>query len=228
MQNYGPKCNFKKKKVKVGNFDGYPLFTQFIQERFKSIDILQNFQTVEQCSLEYLPERGSSIDPHIDDCWIWGERIPTLNLLSDSTLTLLKFEGPPSKYNLEDSFNYPRLFNEDNTLKSEQQLLRDYEILKSTESQISEDIFSENDKPQIIRIPMPRRSLLVFYGDPRYNWEHGIIREDIKERRVCITYRELTLPYLKYGPYNEVGQEILQAGKLFWNHKDRYEENNYN
>ena len=30
---------------------------------------------MEQCSIEYRPETGARIDPHIDDCWVWGERI---------------------------------------------------------------------------------------------------------------------------------------------------------
>ena len=34
-----------------------------------------------------MPERGSSIDPHFDDFWVWGERLVTLNLLSGSILT---------------------------------------------------------------------------------------------------------------------------------------------
>lgn len=48
--------------------------------------ILSDFQPVEQCHLEYTPERGSSIDPHFDDFWLWGERLVTLNLLSDTVL----------------------------------------------------------------------------------------------------------------------------------------------
>ncbi|KAK9744543.1 Nucleoside diphosphate kinase [Popillia japonica] len=57
-----------------------------INEKFSSVKILQDFQTIEQCSLEYDPTRGASIDPHIDDCWVWGERIVTVNLLADSIL----------------------------------------------------------------------------------------------------------------------------------------------
>lgn len=40
--------------------------------------------------MEYLNERGSSIDFHIDDTWIWGERLISLNLLESSVMTLLK------------------------------------------------------------------------------------------------------------------------------------------
>ena len=49
--------------------------------------ILQDFEPVEMCNLEYAMERGSHIDPHMDDAWLWGERLVTLNLLSDCILT---------------------------------------------------------------------------------------------------------------------------------------------
>ena len=50
------------------------------------------FRAVEQCSIEYRPETGASIEPHIDDCWIWGERIVQLNCLSETTLTLTPYQ----------------------------------------------------------------------------------------------------------------------------------------
>ena len=65
--------------------------------RFDAVDVLRGFETVEQCSLDYRPEKGASIDPHVDDCWIWGERIPTVNLLSHSVLTLTLYRGRPDR-----------------------------------------------------------------------------------------------------------------------------------
>ena len=62
---------------------------------------MKTFQTVEQCSLEYDPKRGASIDPHIDDCWIWGERIVTVNVLGDSVLTMTPYRGTIDRYNLD-------------------------------------------------------------------------------------------------------------------------------
>lgn len=43
---------------------------------------------MEVCHLEYSREKGSSIDPHIDDNWLWGERLVTLSLCSASVLSL--------------------------------------------------------------------------------------------------------------------------------------------
>eukprot|EP01066_Platyproteum_vivax_P017942 Platyproteum_vivax@DN7459_c0_g1_i10.p1 len=43
--------------------------------------------------MEYTPERGSAIDPHFDDFWLWGERLLTLNLLTNTTLTFSTNDG---------------------------------------------------------------------------------------------------------------------------------------
>lgn len=99
-QNFGPKTNFKKQKVVPGNFDGFPEFSKFLQDRFDTVDVLKDYGVIEQCSLEYDPDKGASIDPHIDDCWIWGERIVTVNCLSDSMLTMTPYLGNRMRYNL--------------------------------------------------------------------------------------------------------------------------------
>ena len=38
---------------------------------------------------------GSAIDPHHDDWWLWGDRLVTLNLVSDTVLTFTD-DGQPS------------------------------------------------------------------------------------------------------------------------------------
>lgn len=87
-QDFGPKVNFKKRKVKYLEFKGIPEFSHMVASRMQKLELLKEFSPVEVCNLEYVPERGSSIDPHVDDTWIWGNRLVTLNLLSDTTLTL--------------------------------------------------------------------------------------------------------------------------------------------
>ena len=77
------------------------------------VPLLKGYQTVEQCSIEYRPETGAGIDPHIDDCWVWGERIVQLNMGSDSVLTLFPYcddrHGDRTKYNLPDVPTFPRV-----------------------------------------------------------------------------------------------------------------------
>ena len=95
-QDFGPKVNFKKKKIKVGDFNGLPAYSKFIVERMNLQALLKYFLPVELCNLEYTPERGSSIDPHIDDTWLWGEHLVTVNLLSRTLLTLTEDRVPSS------------------------------------------------------------------------------------------------------------------------------------
>ena len=88
FQDYGPKVNFKKKKLNLAGFSGLPAFSKFMVERLQQHLSLKDFIPVELCNLEYIPERGSAIDPHFDDFWLWGERLVTVNLLSDAVLTM--------------------------------------------------------------------------------------------------------------------------------------------
>lgn len=87
-QDFGPKVNFKKKKVKIATFSGFPAVIKFLLEKFNQLRELRDFKPVELCNLEYVPERGSAIDPHLDDAWLWGERLVTINLSSGTFLTL--------------------------------------------------------------------------------------------------------------------------------------------
>ncbi|KYK68389.1 hypothetical protein TGPRC2_246140 [Toxoplasma gondii TgCatPRC2] len=54
-------------------------------------ELLANFQPVELCLLEYVPDRGSHIEEHFDDFWLWGPRLVTFNLASS---TILSFVSP--------------------------------------------------------------------------------------------------------------------------------------
>lgn len=197
-QNFGPKTNFKKQKLALGSFNGFPEFSKFIQDKFKNVPLLESFQTIEQCSLEYDPKKGASIDPHIDDCWIWGERVVTVNCLTDSVLTLNLYSGDNVKYNLNCVDRYS------------DKLLKQFEKLKNLEQ------FCD----VVIRVPMPRLSLIVMYGPPRYQWLHCVLREDIKERRVCVAYREFTPTYLPDGDDFVKGNPVLNISQNFWNHND--------
>ncbi|KAL1516545.1 hypothetical protein ABEB36_000451 [Hypothenemus hampei] len=187
-QNFGPKCNFKQRKLRLGDFNGFPEFTKVVQEKFKTLAILENFQTIEQCSLEYDPFRGASIEPHVDDCWIWGERIVTVNLLSDSVLTLTP-NRHPNRYNLDLVPTYPKVIQSDGV---------------------------DEIRNGIILVPMPNKSLIVMYGRARYDYEHRILRDDIQKRRVCLAYREFTPMYLSGGESEEEGKIVTKKALQFF------------
>lgn len=68
----------------------------------------------------------------------------------------------------------------------------------------------------LIKVPMPNRSLIVMYGPPRYQFEHSVLRLDVKSRRVCIAYREFTPMYLKNGEQFGKAEPILHTAQSFW------------
>lgn len=207
-QNYGPRTNFKKRKAKLGKFCGFPASTQFIQDRFSTEPLLEGYRTVEQCSIEYAPEKGSSIEPHIDDCWVWGERIVQLNLISSTFLTLIPYKGEASKYNLKDVATYPRIIEDDIVVHNPFCNKLGQRPYTPQDNIHLEDV--------VVKIPLPPRSLLIMYGASRYEWEHCVLREDICSRRAIIAYRELTPSYLPQGDLQDVGREILAEADKFW------------
>ena len=75
--------------MRIGSYTGLPSFvSRSLQDKFADVH-LGDFYPVEVCNLEYTRERGSGIDPHVDDTWIWGQRLVTLNLLSHSCVSFL-------------------------------------------------------------------------------------------------------------------------------------------
>jgi len=212
-QNYGPKANFKKRKVKLGSFQGFPFCTKFIQDRFQSvIPSLRDYRPVEQSYIEYRASTGARIDAHVDDCWIWGERIVQVNLMSDSILTFLPLNGDPYRYNLADVSTYPKIMDE---MSGQIQFNPFQPGIPKIDN--NKPFLVENcDLKRVIRVPLPRRSLLLLYGNPRYNWEHCILRRDITSRRIVIAYRELTPTFLPNGPQEDMGRQILAKAQCFF------------
>lgn len=170
LQDFGPKVNFKKKKVRIGGFTGLPLLSQQLILRMQQDTSLASFQPVEQCNLDYHPQRGSAIDPHLDDSWLWGERLVTINMLSNATLTMSLEQGLP-------------------------------ELGLPEEVQVA--------------IRLPCRSLVVLYGEARHRWKHAIHRQDVHERRVCSTYRELSAEFLPGGQQAQLGAQLLDVAFSF-------------
>uniref|UniRef100_A0A1I8HKB5 LYR motif-containing protein 9 n=1 Tax=Macrostomum lignano TaxID=282301 RepID=A0A1I8HKB5_9PLAT len=70
-----------------------PPYWSALLPRLLALPGLADFQPVELCNLDYQPELGAHIDPHIDDTWLWGDRLVTLNLCSDTSLTLSQSAG---------------------------------------------------------------------------------------------------------------------------------------
>lgn len=45
--------------------------------------------------------------------------------------------------------------------------------------------------PDIVRVPLPARSLALLYGPARFEWQHAILPEDVRGVRTSITLRTL-------------------------------------
>jgi len=194
-QNFGPKTNFKRKKISGKSFEGFPSFSNKFQQKLRTVPLLSDFITIEQCAIEYRPETGACIDPHIDDCWVWGERVISISLLSPSYLTMTKYTGTAQKYNL------------------------DYHFCNNGEMEVPSKTLLRESAPSfpIVRIPMPTRSLLVLYGPARYAWEHCVLRKDISSRRICMAYREFTPEYLPAGSqYESQGEDVIKRAEQFF------------
>ncbi|XP_055462589.1 alpha-ketoglutarate-dependent dioxygenase alkB homolog 4 isoform X1 [Psammomys obesus] len=191
-QDYGPKVNFRKQKLRMAGFQGLPRFSQKVVQRMGLYPGLEDFQPVEQCNLDYSPERGSAIDPHLDDAWLWGERLVTLNLLS-ATVVSMASEAPGSLLLSSDPSVGPDT--------SEGNIMTPSRTVSCQEVEVA--------------ISVPCRSLLMLTGPARHQWTHAIHRRHIKARRVCITFRELSGAFLPGGQQEEVGQELLRAALSF-------------
>ncbi|XP_007486040.1 alpha-ketoglutarate-dependent dioxygenase alkB homolog 4 [Monodelphis domestica] len=199
-QDYGPKVNFRKQKLKTGGFDGLPSFSREIVHRMGQHPVLERFLPVEQCNLDYHPERGSAIDPHLDDSWLWGERLVSLNLLSPTVLSMSR-----------DS-------NERLQLLSVAQQGTRNSPPNDPVPRDPEDTGSRRSVPcdQVeVAIHLPARSLLVLFGAARYQWKHAIHRQHIESHRICATFRELSAEFCPGGKQGELGQELLEIALSF-------------
>ncbi|XP_076813259.1 alpha-ketoglutarate-dependent dioxygenase alkB homolog 4-like [Clavelina lepadiformis] len=200
-QDYGPKVNFKKQRVKFSTFDGLPSYIVPVIDRFENYEELHGFKPAEQCNLEYVPERGSQIDPHFDDSWLWGERLVTLNLLSDTCLCMTT--------DLDSLITLQDLTSAISELKDKKTFLQLYsDLLHCSQQTISL-------KDVVVRIPLKRRSVIVLHGNARFKWMHGIQREDITSRRLCCTFRELSPLFIAGGKQSDIGQELLKIAASF-------------
>ncbi|GFT85418.1 alpha-ketoglutarate-dependent dioxygenase alkB homolog 4 [Nephila pilipes] len=229
-QDFGPKVNFKKKKAKIGSFKGLPCFSKMILQRFIQCEELSDFFPVELCHLDYSPDRGSAIDPHIDDFWIWGERLVTINLASPTVLTLTpaNMENCSCPKECENTFN-DIIFKKD-FICEHKEFIDSYkaDLIAQNHSMGIEknlEIYREmcsvyrrisNETKVEVKVELPSRSLLILAGCGRYNWFHAIKREDILSRRLAMTFRELAENFMKSEDEKQLGNELLLLGRTFY------------
>lgn len=105
-QDYGPKINYKKRKVKSINLN-QEIIPEYIKTYISNNlfnlkpDILSNYYIAGVGNLFYPKNQGAHIDPHIDDSWVWGRRIIGVNLLSETIMTFsIYVESTSSLYEI--------------------------------------------------------------------------------------------------------------------------------
>ncbi|XP_033924662.1 alpha-ketoglutarate-dependent dioxygenase alkB homolog 4 [Melopsittacus undulatus] len=209
-QDYGPKVNFKKQRLKAGSFTGLPSFSKKIVAQMEACSVLGGFLPVEQCNLDYMPERGSAIDPHFDDWWLWGERLVSLNLLSETVLSMscdsedsIPLIPTSSKANGE--LNPPGSFPQTPHCQNPGE--------EGPDCALSPWLVPSREVT--VAVPLPRRCLVVLYGEARYRWKHAIHRRHIQRRRICVTFRELSEEFRAGGKHEELGKELLGIALSF-------------
>ncbi|XP_069471071.1 alpha-ketoglutarate-dependent dioxygenase alkB homolog 4 isoform X2 [Ambystoma mexicanum] len=220
-QDYGPNVNFKKQKVKVGRFSGLPSFSRDIVRRMNEHAALQGFQPVEQCNLDYNPQRGSAIDPHFDDWWLWGERLVTLNLLAETLLTmscdskdqLQLFTTSKQDHSTMDTSAVSQVCKRANLIQREARPETNISNIPNSSPDPLTRFVSSSEVHVAIRLP--RRSLIILAGDARFKWKHAIYREHIEHRRICCTFRELSAEFGIGGKEEKLGKELLGIALSF-------------
>ena len=202
----------------------------------RASDVLGDFEPVELCNLEYLPQRGAAIVAHKDDTWLWGERLVTVNLLSDTVYTMTLDCQERAANQTDDAARCSRVSHFDNgdtcglTINSESSvaLTRDRKAEvdsahSDTENRAADSESSINDVSDIdvdlsqvaVEIELPARSLIVLYGAARHRWLHAIRSQHVTRRRIGVTLRELSAEFRHGGASAHVGAELLQKASSF-------------
>ena len=106
-QEYGPRVNFKAQTVRLDEAEepGAARAAPLLQLVLSALQRcgsgapatasgpLAGFEPAEVSVLEYDPARGAAIEPHVDDAWVWGERIAGLSLAADAVMTFSERSG---------------------------------------------------------------------------------------------------------------------------------------
>merc|ERR1719221_1781711 len=88
-QDFGPRANFKRQRLKIPiEWRGLPRYAhQLLTRLCTECQGLKNFEVAEYLALEYSAARSANHAFHIDDTWLWGERIIGVSLRSSTVIT---------------------------------------------------------------------------------------------------------------------------------------------
>lgn len=174
-QDFGVKVNYKKKKIK-SDYETivFPSYKNFIEKRVENLynisnlEVLKNYKLHEIGNLHYNEQRGSHIEAHIDDGWIWGNRILGVNLLSDTVMT----------------------FSKEVELEKNSQIIK----IEKLDKELSVNTINTNTIKSQFKIELNfsilKNQVYIFSNTSRYDWKHEVKAQNIKSERIVITCRE--------------------------------------
>ena len=67
----------------------------------------------------------------------------------------------------------------------------------------------------VVKVCLPRRSVVVVSGVARHVWKHAIWRDDVKARRVAMTFRELSPEFCVGGNNEEAGNNLVKIASSY-------------
>lgn len=232
-QDFGPKVNFKKQRVKTDAFQGFPSYMDIVMGSFSSLpeESMRDFNPIELCNLKYSPERGSCIDPHFDDFWLWGERLVTLNLQGATVLTFSRAQDFSDLTQTNISSVTELTKNNENYALTTDNICRlsrthscaGLEQLGATEcvrkKDKKENITNDEVRAKagdVVHVALPRRSVVLVADEARFQWHHSVLREHVSETRLAMTVRELSEAFR--DPTREyefsLGRELTAKAKI--------------
>jgi len=174
-KRWGVECDLARRVVRPARLE-MPASLERLAARMRALGhpALANFRPNEANAISYRRDAGHRLDPHVDDRQLSGDVLVNLSLRGDCVMTYEPLRRKP--------------------LSSRAKMkLNPTEGSRGVEAPPPRE---EDD--QTVRIHLPRRSLQVQSGSARFDFAHGVRRDDLRDpRRVSVTFRESKTPTSK-------------------------------
>lgn len=192
-QDYGPQPNFKKRRVKLGGYTGFPEQLGPLIRRVMDVVSAKTeseYWPVQVSCLDYVFEGRSNLDPHIDDTWLWGDRVVGVCLVSDCVMSFLTSGQTHALAPPVDCVATP-----------------------SVNATVDAAVTPHGDNIVFhLKVLLPRRCCFWIRRESRYSWLHGIEADGVLgARRVSMTFRELSRRFVNEN--SEQAEEISRLAR---------------
>jgi alkylated DNA repair protein alkB family protein 4 len=184
-QHYGAKVNFNKRRVNVRGFEGLPGYATELVDRF-----------AQRWAVDATPDTALARDKSLAAAF--ADFVP-------SDVFVLRYAADRRSnldLHLDDTFAYGDLIL-DLSLESES-------VLTFYRGRPGGEVPADPDapvQPACVRVPLPARSMAAIHGPARFEWEHGILANDVRGRRTSVTLRTLSRALRE----TEDGRRLLEA-----------------